>query len=150
MTPTWLHENLLSWKAEEAGAAWDDRVEAPEVAALLARLVTEGKIASRVESKSGFLSKKQVLHLTLEAPRAQAPPSQRYGQVSPIQIIFGIIILALLLGTPFGRTLLFMMLLSSMSGRGGGGGFGGGFGGGGFGGGFGGGGSGGGGASRGF
>jgi len=71
VTPTWLHENLLSWKAEEAGAAWDDRVGAPEVAALLARLVTEGKIASRVETTGGFLSKKQVLHLTLEAPRAE-------------------------------------------------------------------------------
>jgi uncharacterized protein len=91
-------------------------------------------------------------NLTLEAPRAQAPPSQRYAhaRLSPFQIIIAIIILGLLLGTPFGRTLLFMMLLSSMSGRGGGGGFGGGFGGGGFGGGFGGGGSGGGGASRGF
>lgn len=71
ITPAWLQEDLFSWKAEEAGAAWDDRVEGPEVAALLARLVTEGKIASRVESAGGFLSKKQVLHLTLKAPRTE-------------------------------------------------------------------------------
>lgn len=91
-------------------------------------------------------------NLTLAAPQPRASPSQSYRQVriSPFQIIIGIILMGFLLGTPFGRTLLFMMLLSSMSGRRGGGGFGGGFGGGGFGGGFGGGGSGGGGASRGF
>jgi uncharacterized membrane protein YgcG len=69
--PAWLEKNLFSWKAEEAGAAWDDRVEGPEVAALLARLVTEGKIASRLETEKGFLSKKQVLHLTLKAPRTE-------------------------------------------------------------------------------
>jgi uncharacterized membrane protein YgcG len=67
----WLEKNLLVWKAEEAGAAWDDRVEGPEVAALLARLVTEGKIASRLETEKGFLTKKQVLHLTLKAPRTE-------------------------------------------------------------------------------
>ena len=67
----WLEKNLLAWKAEEAGAAWDDRVEGPEVSALLARLVTEGKIASRLETVKGFLSEKQVLHLTLEAPRTE-------------------------------------------------------------------------------
>ena len=85
--------------------------------------------------------------ITLSAPLqtvAPVPPSER--SLSLFELIFGILILTVLVATPFGRTLLAAIFLSSLfrgSGRGKGG-FGGGFGGGGFGGGI----SGGGGASR--
>ncbi len=72
------------------------------------------------------------------------------GGFSIFRAIFTFIMIAFLIGTPFGRMMLFSMLLSGALGGRGGGGFGGGIGGGGFGGGFGGGMSGGGGASRGF
>jgi uncharacterized membrane protein YgcG len=42
----WLQHNLLSLLPEEAGALWDDKVGAPEVAAVLARLTAEQKIES--------------------------------------------------------------------------------------------------------
>ena len=51
---------------EVAGAAWDDRTAAPEVAATLARLVQEGKLSSRVETIGVLIFKEQVLHLTRE------------------------------------------------------------------------------------
>ena len=66
----WLTENLFSMPAEVAGAAWDNTTGAPEVAGLLARLVQEGKLSSRVEKKNGFL-KRDVLHLKLLAAREQ-------------------------------------------------------------------------------
>ncbi|MCG6871671.1 MAG: DUF2207 domain-containing protein [Gammaproteobacteria bacterium] len=56
-------ERLLSDLApEEAGALWDRKVGAPEVAAVLARLVAEGKLASEVQPGKGFF-KKSVLQL---------------------------------------------------------------------------------------
>jgi uncharacterized protein len=91
--------------------------------------------------------------LSLVAPSISRQASDHYPQrkISLFQLIVGAIVLIFLLSTPFGRTLLFTMLMMSLMGGGRrGGGFGGGFGGGGFGGGFGGGMSGGGGASRGF
>lgn len=92
-------------------------------------------------------------NITLTAPPGTADPGPRQPaerSLSRFEIIFVVLVLAALMATPFGRTLLTMMFLSSMmrGGHRGGGGFGGGFGGGGFGGGFGGGSSGGGGASR--
>ncbi|MEO8215936.1 MAG: DUF2207 domain-containing protein [Acidobacteriota bacterium] len=66
----WLEKNLFSMPAEVAGAAWDNTTGAPEVAGLLARLVQEAKLASRVEKKRGIL-KEDVLHLTLLVPREQ-------------------------------------------------------------------------------
>lgn len=63
----WLEKNLLSMKPEVAGAAWDATTSAPEVGAVLARLVSEGKLESRVE-KGGFLSR-DVLHLKMLVDR---------------------------------------------------------------------------------
>ncbi len=91
--------------------------------------------------------------ITLNNPDVVAPPVQGpLPKVSWVQLAFIGLVLFLLLGTRFGRTLLVVFIASSFlgGGRGSGGGFGGGFGGGGFGGGFGGGMSGGGGLSRGF
>jgi hypothetical protein len=46
--PAWLETNLFSYLPEEVGALWDRKVGPPEVAATLARLVAEGKLASEV------------------------------------------------------------------------------------------------------
>ncbi len=59
----WLDEHIFKFLPEVVGAAWDDRTGAAEVAAVIARLVHEGKLSSRIE-KGGFL-KKDVLVLTL-------------------------------------------------------------------------------------
>jgi uncharacterized membrane protein YgcG len=59
----WLRTHLLSMKPEVAGAAWDASTGAPEVAAVLARLTSEGKITSRVDKKT--------LHLHLNQPLDQ-------------------------------------------------------------------------------
>ncbi len=58
----WLEEHLLKLLPEEVGAIWDRRVGPPEVAATLARLVAEGKLASSVEER-GRWRKQQVLAL---------------------------------------------------------------------------------------
>jgi hypothetical protein len=63
----WLSENVFALRPEEVGAAWDDAIGAPEVAAVLARLVAEGKLRSEMIPGAG---RKQSLRLTLAAPRA--------------------------------------------------------------------------------
>jgi uncharacterized membrane protein YgcG len=47
---SWLDEQLFRVPPEVAGAAWDSRVGASEVSAVLARLVAEGKLRSEVRS----------------------------------------------------------------------------------------------------
>jgi uncharacterized membrane protein YgcG len=42
-------DDMLSMRAEAAGAAWDASVDAPEVAAVLARMTQERKLSTRVE-----------------------------------------------------------------------------------------------------
>jgi uncharacterized membrane protein YgcG len=44
----WIESNLLVHPAEVVGAAWDESVGAPEVVALLARMVGEGKLESEL------------------------------------------------------------------------------------------------------
>ncbi len=51
----WLREHILNYPAEVVGAAWDEGISAPEVVALIARMVTEGKLSSTV-NKGGALS----------------------------------------------------------------------------------------------
>lgn len=91
-------------------------------------------------------------NITLAAPASSQQRAAPPEKMSVVRAILVAIVVLFLLATPFGRSILFAMVLSGALGgrRQGGGGFGGGFGGGGFGGGFGGGMSGGGGASRGF
>jgi len=105
---------------------------------------------------AAIVAKEKNIELTLPAAAratgyASAQHHRNSGKrPSPLSIILFLIILAIMMSTRLGRTLLFWMILSGLSGGRTGGGFGGGFGGGGFGGGFGGGRSGGGGASRSF
>lgn len=46
----WLAKNILVLPAEVVGAAWDGAVGAPEVVALIARLVAEGKLTSEADA----------------------------------------------------------------------------------------------------
>jgi uncharacterized membrane protein YgcG len=66
----WLRDNVFLYRPEEVGALWDRTTGAPEVAAVLARLVGEGKLASRVENRRllGLFSQ-DILHLTLQRDR---------------------------------------------------------------------------------
>lgn len=66
---SWLRENVFLYRPEEVGALWDRQVGAPEVAAVLARLVGEGKLASEVRPRRSMFGK-DVLHLTMKANRA--------------------------------------------------------------------------------
>jgi hypothetical protein len=51
---TWIEKNIIAYQAEVAGAAWDGRVGAPEVVALIARMTAEGKLESEVDSKNSM------------------------------------------------------------------------------------------------
>lgn len=71
ITPAWLERHVLSMPPEVAGAAWDDTTAAPEVAATLARLVTEGKLESEVRTHRVWKFPVTDLHLRLKVPRNQ-------------------------------------------------------------------------------
>jgi uncharacterized membrane protein YgcG len=66
----WLEANILTQRPEVIGAAWDDTIGAPEVAAVLARLTAAGKIRSHVEDK--------VLHLELVVDKGSFGPDDRH------------------------------------------------------------------------
>lgn len=63
----WLDEHLFHLPAELVGALWDRKVGAPEVAATLARMVAEGKLASEVEERGRW--RKKILKLELLVDR---------------------------------------------------------------------------------
>ncbi len=65
----WLREHLFTMPAEVAGAVWDMSVGPPEVAATLARLVSEHKLQSSVRTRGKSIFKQHVLHLELKAKR---------------------------------------------------------------------------------
>jgi hypothetical protein len=49
----WIAANILKYPAEVVGAAWDENIGTPEVVALVARMVGEGKLESRVSVTGG-------------------------------------------------------------------------------------------------
>jgi hypothetical protein len=51
----WLREHVLRYPAEIVGAAWDDGISTPEVVALIARMVSEGKLESKI-GKGGSMA----------------------------------------------------------------------------------------------
>jgi uncharacterized membrane protein YgcG len=63
----WLDENVFMHLPEVVGAAWDNKTESAEVTAVLARLVSEGRLQSEV--RPGGLLKGPVLHLELLVDR---------------------------------------------------------------------------------
>ena len=73
----WIEEHLLTLPPEEVGAAWDEKIAAAEVAALLARLQLEGKLTSRLERKRVLFFESTNLHLSLLVPRSQLAEAER-------------------------------------------------------------------------
>jgi hypothetical protein len=71
----WLRTHVLAYRPEVVGAAWDDKVAAPEVSAVLARMAAEGKLATRVER--GFLGLSRALHLRLLVDRGTLEGHER-------------------------------------------------------------------------
>lgn len=69
----WLEREIFSRPAEVVGTAWDRAVGGAEVSALLARLVGEGKLSSRVAEEDG----EPVLHLRRLAPLVSFPEHER-------------------------------------------------------------------------
>jgi hypothetical protein len=70
----WLRENVLDLRPEEVGALWDQQTGPPEVAAVLARMVAEGKLESWVTpgfTLFGIAFSSGVLHLRLKVQRFQ-------------------------------------------------------------------------------
>ncbi|MFH2123825.1 MAG: DUF2207 domain-containing protein [Pseudomonadota bacterium] len=76
---SWLDRHLFPLRPEVVGATWDKQTSGPEVAAVLARLVLEKKMESRLEPKKISLFRYDlflpwlppVLHLRLLLPREQ-------------------------------------------------------------------------------
>ena len=66
----WLDANVFHVLPEVVGAAWDDSTGAPEVAAVLARLVGEKKLSSSVTRSRRGIFGHDVLHLKLLVSRS--------------------------------------------------------------------------------
>jgi hypothetical protein len=73
----WLEARLLATPPELVGAAWDRSVGSAEVAALLARLVQEGKLASEVERRRILFFEMENLKLRLLVPRESLSAEER-------------------------------------------------------------------------
>lgn len=71
VTRAWIAEHVLSLRPEVAGALWDERTSAPEVAATIARMVTEGKLASNVRRSKRRFGRRDVLELRLLVDRSR-------------------------------------------------------------------------------
>jgi len=65
----WLEEKIFSVPPEVVGAAWDRRVGPAEVAAMLARLVQQGKIESSIERRKHWFGGEDVMTMRLKVPR---------------------------------------------------------------------------------
>lgn len=74
---SWLREHVLGMPAELVGAAWDDRIAAPEVSATLVRMVGEHKLKSRVETQKVWRINHHVLHLELTTDRSKLAKHER-------------------------------------------------------------------------
>lgn len=61
----WLEKNVLQYSPELVGTLWDESVGSAEVAAVLARLVAEGKLQSEIRRVKSLFSRRDVLHLKI-------------------------------------------------------------------------------------
>jgi uncharacterized membrane protein YgcG len=66
---SWLDANVFSMLPEEVGAAWDDSTAGPEVAAVVARMVSEGKLKTEVYQTRGLLTSSENLRMELLVDR---------------------------------------------------------------------------------
>ncbi|MEO8216701.1 MAG: DUF2207 domain-containing protein [Acidobacteriota bacterium] len=71
---TWLAQHILTLRAEVVGAIWDRNISSDEVSATLARMVTEGKLASAVTTGEHV---KESLVLDLKVPRSKLDGYER-------------------------------------------------------------------------
>lgn len=65
----WLDQHVYVHLPEVVGMLWDGHLGSTEVAAVLARMTQEGKLASRVEKGAPGTSRTPRLHLELKVPR---------------------------------------------------------------------------------
>ena len=65
----WLDRHVYAHLPEVVGVLWDSELGSTEVAAMLARMTQEGKLASRVEKDDTGASAPSNLHLELKVPR---------------------------------------------------------------------------------
>ncbi len=77
VTDRYLDEKVFSRRAEVIGAAWDDDIGAAEVTAVLARLESEKKLKSRVETRKVLVFSSHVLHMELLVPRDELGDYER-------------------------------------------------------------------------
>lgn len=77
VTREFLDHHVFRQLPEAVGTAWDDHTAAPEVAAILARLVQEGKLSSRVESEKVLWFTHEELHLEREVELSAFRPHER-------------------------------------------------------------------------
>ena len=73
----WLGENLLRYRPEDVGAAWDGDISTHEVMAILARMSQAKQITSEVKPRGWWIFKTQVLHLRLQVARDSLPATER-------------------------------------------------------------------------
>lgn len=66
---SWLAANVFRMRPEVVGSVWDRKTSSAEVAALIARLVQEGKLSSTVTRSGWGPFKRDNLHLKLLRPR---------------------------------------------------------------------------------
>jgi len=69
MGAAWLQEHVFTHPPEVVGAAWDLNTSASEVAAVLARLTQEKKLASEVQVRGTWLWRRDILTLKLLVTR---------------------------------------------------------------------------------
>jgi uncharacterized membrane protein YgcG len=67
----WLAANVFKYPPEQVGSLWDDVVGSAEVAAVLARLVQEGKLKSRIEKRGAWIFSRDVLYLEMPTPHPE-------------------------------------------------------------------------------
>ena len=77
VTRSWVEREVLSMPPEVVGAAWDDTTSAAEVAAVLARMVQEGKLESRIETGWLLIFRRHILHLELKTERHLLPDYEK-------------------------------------------------------------------------
>ena len=73
----WLGENLLRYRPEDVGAAWDGDISTHEVMAILARMSQAGQLTSEVKPRGWWIFKTHVLHLRLHVDADSLPATER-------------------------------------------------------------------------
>jgi uncharacterized membrane protein YgcG len=77
ITDDWLQQHVFTLLPEAVGAAWDSTTAAPEVAAVLARLVAEKKLESEVENQGWGIFRRPVMRLRLLVDRSEFTGHER-------------------------------------------------------------------------